>query len=167
VLADERALLVRLYLNRRIPVDQYERLPGDLQALTVQWNQLTGRQVTGPDLFHYMRTQRKRGLWVTFDGAHLVGPEVAHFSADETELLVSLYGMHVAGKLSGSDAMAYDEEVVAILGKEFAATTGRIVLAHEIVAKLTGLRKRGLLPKVGEQENRDDIGFTDIDEAAG
>jgi hypothetical protein len=50
----------------------------------------------------------------------------------------------------------------------FFAETGRRVPPAHLVAKLTALRKRGLLPKVGGWGyDKKDEGFSDIDQAIG
>src|SRR4051812_33920906 len=62
----ENALLKRLYLRWGIPIDQYEKRPHDLAALLDTWNARSDRSDTTQDVMHYMKTRRKRGLWVTF-----------------------------------------------------------------------------------------------------
>jgi len=164
----ERQELVELYLQRRIPIDQYESRPRELEALADEWNQRTGRKDAPGDLLHYMRTQRKRSKWVRFDGEHEPAPAVAELSAEETEILVEIFQSNVTVLESGSDVLAYDDEIAQLIAKEFSAETGRVVPAHVLVAKLTALRKRGLLPKVGKRDHNDEErGFTDIDEAIG
>ena len=152
ILDHDRRLLVEMYLRRRIPIDQFEDRPDDLDALVVEWNELTGRNDTAGEVHHYMRTQRKNGQWVRLDRDYETKPPQPLFSADETECLVAIYQVNVADHCTGSDAIAYDERTANLIAKEFAAMTERIVPAHHLVAKLTALRKRGLLPKVGDQQ---------------
>ena len=161
----ERPLLIELYLRRRIPVDEYERRPEDKQALVDEWNQLTGRTDSTEGVMHYMRTQRKRGLWVRFDGDHEPSTPVIELSAEDGEVLVSIYTENMALLGRGSDVLEYDSEISDLIAKEFFAITGRIVPPHQLVAKLTALRKRGLLPKVSKQPE-EPMGFADIDEVA-
>ena len=72
---------------------------------------------------------------------------------------------HIARHGLTMDVLAYDPEIADLIAKEFSACTGRIVPAHLLVAKLTALRKRGLLPKVEDRPKRDeDTGFMDIDD---
>jgi hypothetical protein len=165
----ERPLLVDLYLRRRIPIDQYEVRQQDLNDFTKDWNGLSGRNDAPADILHYLRTQRKRGLWVRFDGNHEVTPPVTEMTAEESEILVAIYQDNVADFAHGSDVIAYDPEIAELLAKEFAAEIGRIIPAPQLIAKLTALRKRGLLPKAAEFPKRDDdeIGFGDIDQVAG
>ncbi len=157
ILDHERRLLVEMYLRRRIPIDQFEDRPDDLDALVAEWNELTGRNDTAGEVHHYMRTQRKNGQWVRLDGDYESKPPQPFFSADETECLVAIYQVNVADHCTGSDAIAYDDGTANLIAKEFAGITGRIVPAHHLVAKLTALRKRGLLPKVGVQPGTSDV----------
>jgi hypothetical protein len=160
----ERPLLIEIYLKWRIPVDQFENRPHDLDAFISTWRTLTGREDTGSELIHYMRSQRKRGLWVKMDGEHKKAPPLPEMSAEEIEVLVAVFEDNVTSLSVGSDVLAYNEEIAELIAKEFFALTGRIVPASDLIAKLTALRKRGLLPKVGKQPKPDDIGFDDIDE---
>ena len=91
------------------------------------------------------------------DGDYETKPPQPFFSADETECLVAIYQVNVADHCAGSDAIAYDDGTANLIAKEFAGMTGRIVPAHHLVAKLTALRKRGLLPKVGAQPATNDV----------
>ena len=152
ILDHERRLLVEMYLRRRIPIDQFEDRPDDLGALVTEWNELTGRTDAAGEIHHYMRTQRKNGQWVRLDGDYETKPPQPFFSAEETECLVAIYQVNVADHDTGSDAIAYDEGTANLIAREFAGITGRIVPSHHLVAKLTALRKRGLLPKVAVQQ---------------
>lgn len=164
----ERALLVELYLRWRIPIDQFENRPEEWEAFNTEWKRQSGRNDLPGELLHYMRTQRKRGLWVRLEENARPAPPVADLSPEETEILVKIFREHVTELDNGSDVLAYDDEIAGLISKEFSAEAGRIVPAHELVAKLTALRKRGLLPKTGrwdrEDGDSDDAGFTDIGE---
>jgi hypothetical protein len=165
LLPNERQDLVDVYLEWRIPIDQYEIRPDDLRAFVNEWQQRCGRKDAPGEVLHYMRTQRKRGLWVTFDGQHESTPNGASFTADEIEILVCIFHDNVTVLESGSDVLAYDDEIADLIAKGFAEQTGRIVPAHQLIAKLTALRKRGLLTKVGERvQGSSEIGFSDIDQ---
>ena len=143
----ERRLLVKMYLRRRIPIDQFEDRPGELNDLVVEWNELTRRTDAAGEIHHYMRNERKCGRWVRLDGNHERTPPQRFMSAEETACLVAIYQVNVADNSAGSDSIAYDAETANLIAKEFAGMTGRIVPAHHLVAKLTALRKRSLLPK--------------------
>jgi hypothetical protein len=135
-------------------------------AFVEEWNGLSGRRDAECDLVHYMKTQRKRGLWVRLDGEHKPAPPKVNLSAEETEVLVEICRENVTVMGNGSDTLDYDDEVRDLIAKAFAEATGRVVPPHELVTKITALRKRGLLPKVSEQKPSDeDHGFNDIDEA--
>jgi hypothetical protein len=164
----DRRLLVQLYLRWRIPIDQFEARPEDLEAFTREWRSLSHRKDTGGELVHYMRSQRKRGLWVRLGDSHEIAPPMPELAPEETETLIEIFYENVTLTESGSDVLAYDEETVNLISREFAAKTGRIVPSHQLVAKLTALRKRGLLPKVGNRgKDKEDRGFSDIDQAVG
>jgi hypothetical protein len=163
----ERSLLVKMYLERLIPIEQYESRSAELASLVDEWNKLTGRADSAGDLLHFMRTQRKNGKWVRFDGVHLPVPASPMFSAEDTEALVSIYTEEVAAMGVGSDVLAYEDDIKQLIAKEFADRRGRVVAADDLVAKLTALRKRGLLPKVAvlPEINNKGMGFEDINEA--
>lgn len=164
LLESERSTLVKLYLKWRTPIEQFETRHDDLLAFLAEWKALTGRTDSGEDITHYMRTQRKRGKWVTLDGNHKKAPPAPELDADETEALVEAYETHVSATGIGSDAIAYDEGLKIVLVKEMSAQTGRTFSSEEINTKLTALRKRGRLPKVIRKPN--DGSFADIDQAA-
>jgi hypothetical protein len=167
LLAHERALLIQHYLRWRIPVDQFEARRDDLVAFAAEWNEASNRTDAPEDVLHYMRTQRKRHLWVKFDGNHEDAPTPIDLTADETIQLVAVFNENAATIECGSDVLACEPEIADLIAKEFAAVTGRIFPAHLLVAKLTALRKRGLLPKV---ETRPAVekpadGWQDMDQA--
>jgi hypothetical protein len=163
----EREFLVELYLKWRIPIDQFEGRPVDLDAFTATWAVHTGRNDTGGELIHYMRSQRKRGLWVKLEGDHLKAPERPDMTADEIEVLVAIFEDFVTSRNYGSDVLAYDDEITEEISREFFAQTGRTLPAHDVITRLTALRKRGLLPKVGKLPKPTDAGFDDIDQVPG
>ncbi|HWB08376.1 MAG TPA: hypothetical protein VG826_04095 [Pirellulales bacterium] len=166
----EREQLVDLYRRYRIPIDQFESRADELERFTGEWNESSGRKDAPGEVLHYMRTQRKRGLWVRLDGNHQLSPPVVVLSLEEGDILVKIYTENVALLASGSDNIAYSDEVASMIAREFAAATGRIVPAYQLVAKLTAFRKRGLLPKIDRtivEQGSEDIGFDDIDQASG
>jgi hypothetical protein len=165
----EERLLQEIYLSFRIPIDQYESRPKQLQELTVVWNARSGRTDIATDLVHFMKTRRKRGKWVRFDGKHLATPDLEpedEMSAVEIEVLVAIYQDHVTAAQHGSDVLAYDEDLAKVLAREFAVQTNRVVAAHSLIAKLTKLRKRGLLPKVADNQIPSGDEFADIDDVS-
>src|SRR5439155_9208667 len=126
----ERKTLIRLYQRGRIPIDQYEGRPDELEDLCEEWRRLCGRTDSNGEILHYMRTQRKRGLWVVFGGDHEDVPTAPKFSAEDVEQLITIYGEQVAVTGDGSDNIAYDGEVAQRIAKRFTEVTGRIVPAH-------------------------------------
>jgi len=166
LLPHERQVLVDLYLHFRIPIDQYEGRPNDLAAFVDRWHQLTGRSDSSGELIHYMIVKRKQKLWVTLDGNHRPPPAPPELSADDKEILVTIFRDYVATLQHCSDVLAYDEQLADLVAREFAERTGRIVPAYQLIVALTALRKRGKLDRI-EPIDDDDVGFGDIDEAAG
>ncbi len=79
-------------------------------------------------------------------------------------MLVGIYRENVSSIELGSDSIGYDEEIADLIAKEFAAEAGRIVPPGDLVATLTALRKRGVLPKVDKLrlDGSEEIGFGDI-----
>src|SRR5436190_5195852 len=132
LLAHERSVLVELYLKWRTPIEQFESRPDDRAAFIQEWNNLSGRNDSAADIIHYMRTQRKRGLWVTFDGDHRCAPPQPSMTAEEIESLVSVYEHNVSAGGSGSDVIAYDETIQELIVNEFHALTGRTFTADEL-----------------------------------
>ena len=170
LLDHERRILVNLYLKWRIPVSQFKSRPDDKRAFVDEWNHVSGRKDAPCDVMHYMKTQRKRGLWVRLDGEHKAAPPKLKLSAEETEILIEICLEFVTVLGNGSDTLDYDDEVADLIAKAFAQETGRVVPAHELVTKITALRKRGLTPRVKDQEVESplplwDSGFNDIKEA--
>jgi hypothetical protein len=157
----ERQALIDVYLKWRFAVDSYESLPDELEAMVDQWKQRCGRKDAPQDVFHYMRNERKCSRWVTFDGKHKEPPPIPKFTAEETEILVDIYTRNVAELDAGSDTLGYDSQVADFVAREFTDATGRTVPAHYCVAKLTAIRKRGLLPKATKPPE----GFGDISQA--
>ena len=167
LLEHERRILVDLYLKWRIPVSQFKSRPEEKSQFVDEWNCRSGRKDAPGNVLHYMRTQRKRALWVRLDGEHKATPPKPKFSAEETEILVQICRDNVTVLGNGTDTLDYDEEVVDLIAKAFVDETGRIVPPHELLTKITALRKRGLLPKVEDVEvempmSLWDHGFTDI-----
>lgn len=162
LLPHERNLLVELYLNWAIPIDQYETRTADLDAITDEWNRRTGRSAKAEDLLAYMRSQRKQAKWVKLGDKAKETPAPIELSAEETEILVGIFNENEGMIAKGSDSLAYDPEIADLIAKEFAGATGRVLPANLLTAKLTALRKRGLLPKV-ESRPEKGAGWEDID----
>lgn len=166
--ADEDRLLKELYIRWNIPIDQFEKRPHDLRALVDAFNAQSGRTDTTEDVMHFMKTRRKRGLWVKLGAGHKTSPSLSGMlSAEEGEILIDIYNKDVAAMGLGSDVLSYTPEVSKLIAKEFALRTRHRVPAHVLIAKLTEMRKRGLLPKVEPKSKDDGLGFSDIDDVAG
>jgi hypothetical protein len=115
LLEHERQFLIKLYLKWRIPIDQYEARPDDLEGLCEEWRSLCGRRDTNEEMLHYMRSQRKIGQWVIFGGDHKTAPPLPQLTAEETETLIAIYDEIVAGSGDGSDNIAYDNGVADLI----------------------------------------------------
>jgi len=158
----EDGTLKWLYLVRRIPVDRYDHRPSDLRELTRDFNGLTDRQDSSDEILHYMRTMRKKRLWVRFDGNHLrlsaiIGDKVA---ADKVPVLCKIYSEIGLGL----DNYSYYREKLTELEKCFFEETGIKCQGPILVGALTELRKAGVLPKVGPTDKGE---FNDFDAAEG
>ena len=169
--AHEHKLLERLYLRWRIPVDQYESRPDELEGLCEEWRGLCKRTDSNGEILRYMRNRRKNNTpdkptWVVFDGSHQIAPPLPVFKAEAIEILIGIYGELVAAKGEGSDYIAYDGELAQQIAKALCTIDGRVVPPYQLVAKLTAIRKRGLLPPTQKDINKplDETGFNDIDE---
>ena len=164
VLPHDRKVLVKVYLKYGLPIEQLEARPAELTAFTKEFNRLTRLKHTQGELLHYMRTERKNGNWVRLGKNCPKPPELPEMSGDDIEALVVIFEENVAILGNCSDGIAYDEEIVELLEKSFFEHTGRGLPAHQIIQKLTQLRKRGLLTKVSDMPQSDDSGYDDIEE---
>ena len=170
LLPHERQVLIDVYLHLRIPVDQYEARPDELAYLTQEFNDLTGREESSGELIRYMRNRRKNSDWVTLDGNHVAAPSLPPLTAEETILLIQIHKSNVTDVYANcTDVLAHTPELADLIAKEFSQMAGRVVPSHILVAKLTALRKRGMLDKIDPSSTADneDMGFGDIDEAVG
>jgi hypothetical protein len=170
LLPHERKVLEDLYLQFRIPVDQFESRPDELAKFTQEFNELTGRVEVSGELIRFMRNRRKNSDWLTLDGNHLVTPPLPPLTAEETILLIQIYKANVTDVFGNcTDVLAHNSDIADIIVSEFAQAAGRVVPAHVLVTKLTALRKRGMLDRVEDSKSADDgdVGFGDIDEATG
>ena len=162
----ERELLVKLYVKKAIPIDQFEERSADLKMLCAEWETASGRKEKPENVLHYMRTQRKAGKWPRLNGTHVRRKKRKLLSADETEILISIVENEVTAMGIGTDEIAYSPEIKRLIGKEFEAQAGRRVRAGDLIAEITAIRKRGLLDRVEKSVDPDeDVGFEDIDNA--
>jgi hypothetical protein len=163
----ERKLLVDIYLRWRIPVDQFESRPEEFEAICNEWRGLCRRAEPDGVIFHYVRNERKCGRWVVFNGNYRPAPPLPTFTAEETILLTNIYAELVGSAGEGSDSIAYDGETAKLIAARFKELTGRDVPPHYLVAKVTAIRKRGLLPPTDKIDpNETDDGFTDVNDIA-
>jgi len=166
----EREILWHLYLEFRIPSDQYRRRPSELTRFVRRWNILAERNDSTGEVLHYIVTKRKNGEWATLDGDYhrLETMPDDFLSGHEWELLESVYGELLAAQGLGSDNLAYDDDLASRIGREFAKRARRVVSPSLLFAAIMAKRKRGDWVKI-ESRQRDvrDIGFRDIDQVAG
>ena len=76
--------------------------PALCEELCEAWRGHCERHDTNEEVLHYMRNQRKQGFWVTFDGDHVVAPSLPELTAEETEILITIYSDTVAAAGEGS-----------------------------------------------------------------
>lgn len=170
--AHDDSLLRNLYKQLGIPRDQYKKRPADMAFLEKAWKNLSGRNDPVAELIRYMQNQQKakRRLaepWPTFDGNHKRAPSVSEVLDDEKmQALRTAYDATVLPLGLGTDAVAWNSEVVNALTKEFARLTGAIVPGLVLLAIAEEKRKRGKWLKVG-RASRCGLGFGDLHEVAG
>ena len=108
---------------------------------------------------------RKNSQWVTFDGNHETAPPLPELTAEQTEILITIYADTVAATGEGSDNIAYDSGTANLIAKRFSEAVGKRIPAPHLVAKVTAIRKRGLLPPAAKQTDKPEgAGFDDIDQ---
>lgn len=162
LLEHEKSFLQQAYKRRRITTDDYKVRKADLHDLAEEFRRQFGRTDSDEDIFHYMFVQRKRGLWVTLDGNQEPKTKLPSLPAEHVEVLVDIYRDHLVTLGTGSDAFAFDADICFALEKEFEDRTMRRIPGAELMAILTDLRKRGLLPKAADnpvqkpEEHQDD-----------
>ena len=165
---DEDQLLRKLYKTWKIPRGQYRKHPDYLEKFTDMWNRLSGRRDSAADVIHYVDTQQKiknrlPEPWPTFDGAYktLDSPDDALTPA-HTEVLCAIYAEHILPLGVGSDSLTYHEDLLALIAREFTASTGLHIVGIVLASYLEGIRKRGDLPRLRDFG----AGFEDLDEIA-
>jgi hypothetical protein len=166
---DDDALLRHLYLEEGIPSDQYSRRSTDLVRFIGNWNRLAERNDTAEDILHYIKTKRKKKLWVTFDGKHQTMPTITEdvLAAEEWVHLRSIYERLFIVKDMGSDNLAYDAELARSVSREFARLSGRELSGQFLLAIIMVKRKRGDWPKINPDNSKHKgVGFGDIDQIA-
>lgn len=160
VLPHERKLLLELYQKYALPIEQLEARPAELAAFIREWRCISGLRHSAGEVLHYMRNERKCGRWIKLGKDCPAPPPLPDMSAEEIEALVTIFEENVAILGSGSDAIAYDEEIGELLVKSFFEMTGRSLPSHQLVQKLTALRKRGLLTRVSDLPQEGTSGFS-------
>jgi hypothetical protein len=101
-----------------------------LARFVTMWNGLSGRSDNAGDPLHYIVTQRKQGLWVTFGGTYQrlhTMPE-DFLSPEEWVALEVVYEETLVALNVGSDNLGFDEQLAARVSDDFFRRTGRVVL---------------------------------------
>jgi hypothetical protein len=161
----EFEFLKAAYLRRGIHLEHYEVRQAELHDLCDEWRAHFGRTDTDVQLFHFMRTKRKKGKWPRLGEAGEPKIKLPELGAEHQEVLVDLYYEHVAELGMGSDNLACEPETVAMIETEFEHQTMRRVEGRFLVGILTDLRKRGLLPPARQQPKADgETGYDDMDD---
>lgn len=167
----ESALIRVLYLEKRLAVDAYDKLPNELAILTEVWNRRSGRSDLPRELLHYMRNERKGSRWVTLDGNHRrVSTEIPAIDSESTIQLVEVYCELFLPRGIGTDSIGNNDELCDELSRAFARRTRKRLSGGELVFALTTLRKAGVLPTISAKKDirkSSGIGFGDIDRAVG
>ncbi len=160
------ALLQSLYLEFRIPSDQYKRRPRDAQRFLRRWNALSGRADLWEDVIHFIITRRKRKRWVVLgdDYIPLAEPDWDTLNVAEWTALECAYRKVVLAQDIASDNLVYDPLLAAALAREFAALTGRSLPSAILIALVMSKRKRGEWARL--TPTPEGIGFSDMDEVA-
>jgi hypothetical protein len=158
----ECEFLKAAYLRRGIHLEHYEVRQAELHELCDEWRAHFRRTETDAELFHFMRTKRKKGKWPRLGGAGEPKVALPELGAEHQEVLVDLYYEHVADLGFGSDTLACDAETVAMIETEFEHQTMRRVPGPFLVGILTDLRKRGLLPPVRRHPKDGETGYNDM-----
>ncbi|HEX4145991.1 MAG TPA: hypothetical protein VHY91_20995 [Pirellulales bacterium] len=164
ILPHDRQLLVNLYVKYGLPIEQLEARPAELSAFTKEWHRISKQKHAVGELLHYMRNERKCGRWVKLGKNCPAPPPLPDMSADDIEALTIVFEENVAVLGHGTDDIAYDDEKMELIAKGFFEITGRGLPAHQLLQKLTALRKRGLLTKVSEVPQIEESGFDDTKE---
>lgn len=164
---DEDNSLRRLYLEFRIPSDQYAKRPGDLERFMRRWNEISDRGDTAEDVMHYIKTKRKKGRWVRFDGDHELAPAPECLTPEQWEALDATYSVICVSNGLGSDNLDFDAELADEFRREFVCRTGLFRSGRDLLALLMVVRKDGRLQKINPDTPSRGFGFGDIDEVAG
>jgi hypothetical protein len=162
-------MLKHLYLEFRIPSDQYKRRPQFLDRFVRRWNALAERHDSPGEILHFIVTKRKNGEWVTLDGDYerLESMPDDFLSAEGWDHLREVYESIVIARDIGSDTLAFDEGLAREVGREFAKRVGRVVHVGLLFAAIMAKRKRGEWLKIGrDKHGKPEIGFDDIDQIA-
>lgn len=163
---EDDALLRLLYLQWKIPTDQFARRPEDMDAFTKNWNNLAGRSDSSIELLHYIVTKRKNGQWVRLGEDHQEMPDRQHaaLSGEDCMILDEIYeDLQIP-----SDRLVVDNEASTRFAQEFARRTGKIIPPIILSATMVTRRKNGELTTLKpKNDDGKDLGFKDIDQVSG
>ena len=165
----EDALLRTLYREFDITIDQYLQRPDDLVRFVGTWNNLSGRDDTGPDLLHHMISRRKDNKGARKGWEKLGRDAGGGFKRPQVDLadedMAHLDAIHEEFQIA-SDNYALNSELGKKLQDEFARRTTRIVPAMILAAAMINRRKAGALATLRPKATDQDLGFTDLDQVA-
>jgi hypothetical protein len=120
-------------------------------------------------VLHYIDTQQKitsrlEEPWPTFAGAHKVLPPVASVLNDAHMLVLRAIWLELIVPMGlGTDSIAYRDDVVALLEREFKRRTGLSVPGMLLAAAAETERKRGDWLRLRDYPDGD-VGFNDLDQ---
>jgi hypothetical protein len=167
---DEDALLRQLYVEFRIPTDQYAKpeRQAELAGFVRAWNDATGRDDEPDEIKRYMVNMRKSGKegpgWPTLDGNYerLAGPRTEALTESEWNHLRGAYAELFIDNEIGSDQLAFNGGLRSSLAEAFFRRTGKRVSGELLHALIEANRKRGLW--LAFKRDGKGKGFGDLDE---
>lgn len=161
----EVALLQDLYLEFRIPSDQYKRRPRAAARLLRRWNTASGRSDCWENVIHYIISKRKQKKWVTFGDNYLqlAEPNWQVLNEQEWTALEQAYCEVLLAKDLASDNLVYDLNLATAVADRFAVLSGRAMDRMDLAALVMSKRKRGEWVRL-KPNAESSLGFSDIDE---
>lgn len=149
---DQKLCLEELYLHYAIPTDQLRRTPAVLNKLTSAFCGMTGISVEPAELLRYMMNRRKNRDWPCLGDRARRFPQAVNALTDHQ--LTFLKEIYVELDVT-SDEILLQPSVSKQFCALFAKRAGVILPAHTLIPALFQLRKRGLLPTIREEVEKE------------
>ncbi len=176
LLPHEHNALRQLVDAEKVPDGQFIRRWSWWRNLVDTFNEMNECSYTPEDLHHYVMTLRKRPLgrtprWEPMgDGcARMPGAVYSTLSNDDRGRLIDAYIALATRLEAGSDSILVDAKNRRELAAMFAAATGHAINDRTLITEVIDLRKRGLLPTLGQvvRPKKQRRKFNDFDQAEG